>query len=104
MNKQLHTFTGMSEVKEKYAASGMTDTQFAEQISKVTGNQYSCAQVRAWRQALGIPNNRPMDARDQKIKDLQGLCKNMLEEATRRHGPNALISFDLHYFNKLMEP
>lgn len=85
MNKQLHTFTGMSEVKTKYAASGMTDTQFAEQISTVTGQQYSCAQVRAWRQALGIPNNRTMDERDHKIVALQNALNTVWAHFTEEH-------------------
>lgn len=80
MNKQLHTFTGMGEVKDKYTASGMTDTQFAEQISAVTGQQYSHAQVRAWRRALGITNNTLADERDRLIMALRECARGFFDE------------------------
>ena len=82
MNKQLHTFTGMSEVKANYVASRLTDTQFAEHIS-VGGQQYSCAQVRAWRQALGIPNNKAIDGRDHKIIELKNTLNEVWAELQR---------------------
>ena len=57
-SKQMKTFRGMSAVKADYEASGMTDTEFANSISDgtATGN-YSCAEIRQYRQTLGIENN-----------------------------------------------
>ena len=56
--KQLHMFRGMRAVEADYAASGMTDTEFANSISDGTAEgNYSCAQIRQYRQNLGIANN-----------------------------------------------
>lgn len=85
MNKKLHTFTGMESIKRSYAASGMADTQYAAQMSAATGQQYSCAQVRAWRQALGIPNNAAVDQRDHKIVQLQNALNAVWMYFTSEH-------------------
>lgn len=55
--KQINNYEGMDLVKKGYAESNLTDTQFAAQMSEKTNRLYSCAQVRSYRQALGIPNN-----------------------------------------------
>lgn len=56
--KQFHMFRGMRAVEADYAASGMTDTEFANSISDGTAEgNYSCAQIRQYRQNLGIANN-----------------------------------------------
>ena len=58
-NKQLHTFNGMTYTNSEYVKSGLTDTEFAKQTSDLFSAAYSTAQVRSYRQTLGIPNNRP---------------------------------------------
>ena len=57
MNKQLHAFEGMQATKHGYAASDMSDSDWARQLSTASGARYSTAQVRNYRQVLGIPNN-----------------------------------------------
>ena len=58
MTKQLHNFIGMQLVKDEYTNSGMSDSEFAANISaRPDRSPYSTAQVRSYRQALGIPNN-----------------------------------------------
>ena len=71
-SKQMLTYQGMKFTQGNYAAnSNMTDTQFAEFMSKELDMNFSCALVRSYRKALGIPNNVvKTDSRMKKAIDL----------------------------------
>lgn len=72
-SKQLKTFRGMQHVQADYVSTGLSDTQFAELITKREKGAmvFSCAEVRQYRQSLGIANNGARDERDHKIVQLQ---------------------------------
>jgi hypothetical protein len=57
MTKQLLAFQAMEYIKQNYVLMQKTDTEFARIMSDSLEHEYSMAKVRAYRQALGIPNN-----------------------------------------------
>jgi hypothetical protein len=71
-SKQMLTYQGMKFTQENYAANPeMTDTQFAAYMTKELKILFSCALVRSYRKALGIPNNVVVpDSRMKKAIDL----------------------------------
>ena len=81
--KQMKLFLGMQHVKQDYANTGLSDTEFAKLLSSRTKNEYSAAEVRNYRATLSIANNKPRDERDQQIIALRGLCVSMMAEAIR---------------------
>jgi hypothetical protein len=62
MSRQIHTYEGMDLVKQNYLASGLSDTEFAAQMTTMLKRSYSVAQVRSYRFALGIANNKEKGA------------------------------------------
>lgn len=57
MNKQLHSYEGIDLVKRRYVESTFTDTGFAAYATVELERPYSVAQIRQYRQVLGIANN-----------------------------------------------
>ncbi len=57
MSKQLHSYEGMTLVKEQYSESKLSDTDFSALASEKLGRKYSVAHIRQYRQVLNIPNN-----------------------------------------------
>lgn len=53
--KAMHKFDGMRYVQDKYENLGLTDTSFANLMSNELAEPYSMAEVRQYRQQLGIP-------------------------------------------------
>lgn len=77
-DKQLTRYRGMIKVEQEYAASGMTDTEFAASMS-TPDVTYTMAQVREWRRVLGIPNNVLPAAQPANVVALKDALREALE-------------------------
>ena len=79
---QLVRYRGMVRVEQEYAASGMTDAEFAASMSNADIT-YTRSQVTQWRQVLNIPNNvATMDTLVQKVAKLRELLRKAMGHIT----------------------
>ena len=65
--KAMHKFDGMRYVQDKYESLGLTDTNFANFMSNELAEPYSMAEVRQYRQQLGIPVTGSAPAKDRQV-------------------------------------
>ena len=104
-SKQMKMFLGMQHVKQDYANTGLSDSEFAKLLSSRTKFPYSAAEVRNYRATLGIANNKPKDERDQQILALKALCVSMMVDGVRwaGHSTAAFSPAVLAQYDELIE-
>lgn len=84
MSKQVRTYEGMSLTKQKYTTSGLSDTEFAAQLTQELNRPYSVALVRSYRKALGIENNKSPNL--SKTAELE-MAKSLLRRVSNGYDP-----------------
>lgn len=92
MSKQIHTYEGMAFVKQEYVSSKMSDTEFAAHATQVLKRPYSLAQVRSYRKALRIENNKSPNL--SKTAELE-MAKSLLRRVSNGYDPTYFLPSSL---------